>query len=238
MPEKKKEVLEVKKAQRVYDACCILLGLTPTTIEEDNKKVIISRKVKEKVKKTVADELEGAVKDEVKKGIKAVITSLSTKAKVALMAGAVTTTAVTAGAIGMAVSSDSQDDVPVDIVSEETEEQADLSYCLALYATTMNSYEGEPLVYPVKTGENEYTFMAEEIAKHFQDWEYAAFVVEDSMPEDMDVAYIEYGVTEEDTVKSFSDEKFLYAPCTENCNIVVIVVPKEEVEEVRRHMYD
>jgi len=233
--EEKKDILEVKKAQRVYDACCILLGLTPTTIEEDKKKVIISRKVKEKVKKTVVDEVEGAVKDEVKKGIKAFIASLSMKAKVALMAGAVTTTAVTAGAVGIAVSESKE---PEEVISEESEEEIDLTRCLALYATTINSYEGEPLVYPVKTAENEYTFMAEDIAKHFEDWDYAALVVEDSMPEELAVAYVESGGNGEDVVKSFSDENILYVFCTKNCNIVVVLAPKEEIEEIRSHMYD
>lgn len=229
--ESKRERLEVKKAQRVYNACCILLGLEPTTIEEDGKTVIVSRKVKEKVKKTVVDEVEGAVKDEIKGGLKALIASLSAKAKLALMAGAVTTTAVTAGVVGTVVNSEPKADVPIDVVTEETGE-ADITLCLALYAATMDSYEGDPLIYPVKTGENEYTFRAEDVAKYFEDWDYAALVVEDGMPEDMAVAYVE-----SDGVKSFSDERVLFVSCF-GSDVVVIVVPREEVEEVRSHMYD
>ncbi len=229
--ESKRERLEVKKAQRVYNACCILLGLEPTTIEEDGKTVIVSRKVKEKVKKTVVDEVEGAVKDEIKGGLKALIASLSAKAKLALMAGAVTTTAVTAGVVGTVVNSEPKVDAPIDVVTEETEE-ADITLCLALYTATTNSYEGEALLHPVKTGENEYTFRAEDIAKYFEDWDYAALVVEDGMPEDMAVAYVE-----SDGVKSFSDEGVIYVSCF-GSDVVVTVVPKEEVEEVRSHMYD
>jgi len=232
----KRERLDVKKAQRIYDACCILLGLKPTTIEEDKKKVLISRKVTEKVKKTVTDEIEGAVKDEVKKGIKVAIASLSTKAKVALMAGAVTTTAVTAGVVGAAVTA-KPEEAP-EVVSEA---EPDLTRCFALYTATMDSYEGAPLVHPVKTGDNEYTFSAEDIRKHFEDWEYAAFVIEDTLPDEMAVAYITYGEPSadgNDTVPMFSDENVMYVPCAENSQVTVYVVPEEEVAKARAHMYD
>lgn len=229
----KRERLNVKKAQQIYDSCCILLGLKPTTIEEDKKKVLISRKVTETVKKTVTDEIEGAVKDEVKKGIKAAIASLSTKAKVALMAGAVTTTAVTVGVVGVAVTSKPEESP--EVVSEE---EPDLSLCFALYTATTNSYEGEPLVHPVKTGDNEYTFPAEDISKHFEYWEYAAFVIEDNLPDEMAVAYITYGAPGA-IVGLYDVDKSTPAYIPWNTyEIVFVVVPKEDVEEEKKHLQD
>ena len=78
------EEIAMEKAQEIYNACCRIVGLTPTVImseEEKNKnstgKKLTTKSVKEKVKNTakkvVKDEIEGAVKDGVKKGIKTVV---------------------------------------------------------------------------------------------------------------------------------------------------------------------
>ena len=225
--------LDVKKAQRVYDACCVLLGLKPTPIEEGDKKVIVSRKVKEKVKEVVVDEVEGAVKDEIKSGLLALIASLSTKAKVALLAGAVTTTAVTTGVVGTVIHSEEKKE----IVAEASKQQEDLSDCIGLYIATMDGYEGDKLLEPVKTGEYEYTFKVEDIRKHFPDWEYAAIVIEE-LPTDMALAYYSSAIDEagSDWIPSFTDSNVFSVSCSGA--IKVYIVPTEDVEEMREHMYD
>ena len=234
--DEKKEIvprLPVKKAQQVYDACCALLGLKSTPIEEGEKKVIVSRKVKEKVKETVIDEAGGMVKDEIKGGIKALLATLSTKAKVALLAGAVTTTAVTTGVVGTVMNS--HEEPPT--VIESKEEVEDLSSCLGAFSSTMDGYEGEKLLEPVKTGEYEYTFELETIREYFEDWEYMAIVIED-LPEGMALAYYRSAIDEKESewIPGFTDSNVFPVGC--GGTLKVYLVPAEEVEEYRSHMYD
>lgn len=226
--------LNVKKAQRVYDACCVLLGLKPTPIEEGDKKVFVSRKVKEKVKEVVVDEVEGAVKDEIKSGLWSLIASLSTKAKVALLAGAVTTTAVTTGVVGTVIHLEEKKEI---VAEASKQQQEDLSDCIGLYTATMDGYEGDKILEPVKTGEYEYTFKVEGIRKHFPDWEYAAIVIEE-LPTDMALAYYSSAIDEagSDWIPSFTDSNVFPVSCSGA--IKVYIVPIEEVEEMRKHMYD
>lgn len=224
--------LPVKKAQQVYDACCALLGLKSSPIEEGEKKVIISRKVKEKVKETVIEEAGGMVKDEIKGGLKALISALSTKAKVAIVAGAVTTTAVTTGVVSTVINS--KEDTVVESEAQETE---DLSLYLGAYVTNGLGTEGTKLFTPVKTGDYEYTFELADIREHFGDWEYMAIKVED-LPEGMAVSHYMSAIDEEesDWIPAFVDSNIFFASCSSR--VKVYIVPTEEVEEYRRHMYD
>lgn len=222
--------LPVKKAQQVYNACCALLGLKVTPIEEGEKKVIVSRKVKEKVKETVIEEAGGMVKDEIKGGLKALIISLSTKAKIALLAGAVTTTAVTTGVVGTVISS--KEEAPTAVESTE-----DLSAYLGAYVAGSMGPEGEKLFTPVKTGEYEYTFDLESIREYFPDWDYMSVVIED-LPEGMALAYSKSAIDEkgEEWIPSFTDEDEFFISCSGE--VKVYIVPEEEVDEYRSHMYD